>query len=139
MVDHFPLFAPLDLLPPPRHQHLRGFHYGISSLCVIILIVSFNSTMYIAINHTHTHLPTTPTHSHILHAPSQVLTALRSQLEFPAHFTERLPNEVVSIVRLLLATDPTKRPTALEVTTLKTLQSLEKKVRKSKREYIPVL
>ncbi len=67
-----------------------------------------------------------------------MLTALRSQLEFPAQFTERLPNEVVNIVKLLLATDPTKRPTALEMTTLKTLQSLEKKVRKSKREYIPV-
>ena len=78
------------------------------------------------------------THTHTSHTPSQVLTALRSQLEFPAQFTERLPNEVVSIVRLLLATDPTKRPTALEMTTLKTLQSLEKKVRKSKREYIPV-
>ena len=88
--------------------------------------------------------PPPPTHTHTLrcyshppHTYTQVLDNLR-RLEFPSQFIERLPNEVSSIIKSLLAPDPDKRPRAAELKDQKSLKNLDKKVRKSKREYIPV-
>ena len=88
--------------------------------------------------HTHTHLEITFFfYSHPPHTHTQVLDNLR-RLEFPSQFIERLPNEVSSIIKSLLAPDPDKRPRAAELKDQKSLKNLDKKVRKSKREYIPV-
>ncbi len=81
-------------------------------------------------NYTPTH---TQTHNNYC---MQVLTDLR-KLEFPPQF-EQNHISVTSIVKLLLETNPTERPTADELTRKRSLRNLTKTAKKSKEEYIPV-